>query len=68
MNDPTEGFYNDSGITSLLDVFKDYFQNVKKQYAEFLEKLTQKGVYSLSNNINNELLWAYYEADILDLR
>ena len=60
LNDPTEGFYNDFDITSLLDVFKDYSQNVKKQYAEFLDKLTQKGVYSLSNNINNELLWAYY--------
>lgn len=60
LNDPTEGFYNDFDITSLFDVLKDYSQNVKKQYAEFLDKLTQKGVYSLSNNINNELLWAYY--------
>ena len=24
LNDPTEGFYNDFDITSLLDVFKDY--------------------------------------------
>lgn len=60
LNDPTEGFYNDTAITSLLDVFNNHSQKVKKQYAGFLDKLTEKGVYSLSNNINNELLWAYY--------
>lgn len=56
LNDPTEGFYNDLPITSFLDVLNEYSQKVKRQYAELLDKLTQKGVYSLSNNINNELL------------
>lgn len=60
LNDPTEGFYNDFDITSLLDVFKDYSQNVKRQYAGLLEKFTQVGIYSLSKNVTNELLWVYY--------
>ena len=60
LNDPTEGLYNDSLITSIFSAFNGYSQKGRTQYTEFLEKLTQKGVYSLSNNINNELLWAYY--------
>ncbi|MDR3057371.1 MAG: DUF2971 domain-containing protein [Prevotella sp.] len=60
LNDPTEGFYNDSSITNFLDALNEYSQEVKKQYISLLNKIDQKGIYSLSNNINNELLWAYY--------
>lgn len=42
LNDPTEGFYNDSDITSLLDVFKDYSQNVKKQLCGIFRKTHSK--------------------------
>jgi len=60
LNDPTEGFCNDDAIVSLLKILKDYSAEVKKQYVGLLEKFTQIGIYSLSNNVTNELLWAYY--------
>lgn len=60
LNDPTEGFYNDNSITSLLKFFDKYSEEVKEQYNGLLEKFSQIGIYSLSNNIDNELLWAYY--------
>jgi hypothetical protein len=60
LNDPTDGFYNDSSVTSFLDIFSKYSQDVKKQYIALIDKIAQSGIYSLSNNINNELLWAYY--------
>ena len=60
LNDPTEGFYNDDAITSLLDTLKEYSANVKTQYNGLLEKFNNVGVYSLSKNNDNELLWAYY--------
>jgi hypothetical protein len=60
LNDPTEGFYDDTSIHSLLNLIGKHSVEVRKQYAEFLEKLPQIGVFSLSNNIDNELLWAYY--------
>lgn len=60
LNDPTEGFYNDNSITSLLNFFNKYSEKVKEQYNGLLDKFSQIGIYSLSNNIDNELLWAYY--------
>ena len=60
LNDPTEGFCNDYKIISLIEAFKQFSGDVKKQYQELLEKFAQIGIYSLSNNVTNELLWAYY--------
>lgn len=60
LNDPTEGFYNDEAIIALLEVLKDYSSEVKKHYRGLLEKFENIGVYSLSKNNDNELLWAYY--------
>lgn len=60
LNDPTEGFYNDDEIIGLLETLKDYSLEVKKQYRRLLEKFEDIGVYSLSRNNDNELLWAYY--------
>ncbi len=60
LNDPTEGFYNDNSIISFLNVFNKYSEGVKKQYNGLLEKFSQVGIYSLSNRIDNELLWAHY--------
>ncbi|WP_026627042.1 DUF2971 domain-containing protein [Dysgonomonas capnocytophagoides] len=60
LNDPTEGFYNDSSITSMLSFFNKYSEKVKEQYNGLIDKFSQIGIYSLSNNIDNELLWAYY--------
>lgn len=60
LNDPTEGFCNDDAIVSLLEILKGYSAEVKRQYVGLLEKFAQVGIYSLSNNVTNELLWAYY--------
>lgn len=60
LNDPTEGFCNDDAIVSLLEILKDHSAEVKRRYAGLLEKFTQVGIYSLSKNVTNELLWAYY--------
>lgn len=60
LNDPTEGFCNDYEIISLIEAFKQFSADVKKQYQGILEKFAQVGIYSLSNNVTNELLWAYY--------
>lgn len=60
LNDPTEGFCSDYKIISLIEVFKRFSGDVKKQYQGLLEKFSQIGIYSLSNNVTNELLWAYY--------
>lgn len=54
LNDPTEGLYNDDAILSLLAAEA----NIK--YKELLKKFAQVGIYSLCNNVTNELLWAYY--------
>ncbi|MDD6211159.1 MAG: DUF2971 domain-containing protein [Bacteroidales bacterium] len=60
LNDPTEGFYNDDAIRFLFEALKEYSAEVKRQYVGLLEKFAQVGIYSLSNNVTNELLWAYY--------
>ena len=44
----------------MIEAFKQFSGDVKKQYQELLEKFAQIGIYSLSNNVTNELLWAYY--------
>lgn len=60
LNDPTEGFCNDCKIILLIEAFKQFSGKVKKQYQGLLEKFAQIEVYSLSKNVTNELLWAYY--------
>ena len=60
LNDPTEGFYDDASFIKLLETLKGYSSEVKKQYYKLLDKFKNIGVYSLSKNNDNELLWAYY--------
>lgn len=60
LNDPTEGFFNDDAIILLLEQHKNYSSEVKRQYNGLIEKFENVGVYSLSKNNDNELLWAYY--------
>lgn len=60
LNDPTEGFYNDSNIWSFFKKHKKESSNVKKIYCTIKDKLNTMGIYSLSKNNSNELLWAYY--------
>lgn len=60
LNDPTEGFYDDVSFIKLLETLKGYSSEVKRQYHKLLDKFKNIGVYSLSKNNDNELLWAYY--------
>lgn len=46
LNDPTEGFCNDHKIISLIEAFKQFSADVKKQYQGLLKKFAQVGVYS----------------------
>ena len=61
LNDPTEGFCNDYKIISLIEAFKQFSGDVKKQYQELLEKFAQIGIYSLSNN----RLWVSLRTQVL---
>ncbi len=60
LNDPTEGFCNDDVVRTLFEELKDFSIEVKRHYEGLLEKFTKVGIYSCSNNVTNELLWAYY--------
>lgn len=66
LNDPAEGIVNDDYFQNLLTAFDQVFNehesidNVRKQYEHFTDHLKSIGVYSLSKEINNELMWAYY--------
>lgn len=56
LNDPAEGFYNDS---ELISCFKGNTK-IQSQYEELVKKFHNIGIYSLSKTNDNELLWAYY--------
>ena len=65
LNDPSEAFVDDSVFKMILDVitpltFGDSPRYVKESYQGLLDKIQASGVYSLSKEINNELMWAYY--------
>jgi hypothetical protein len=54
LNDPTEGFYNDSFINTILKTLNKIApaaMKIKQAYTELLESIANKGVYSLSNDI-----------------
>ena len=60
LNDPTEGFYNDDDIIKAFNINKNSSSGISKQYNSLTEKIKKVGIYSLSQNYDNELLWAYY--------
>lgn len=60
LNDPTEGLCDDNVVTGFIETYKDYSSGIKKQYYALIDKLKNSGIYSLSKNNDNELLWAYY--------
>lgn len=66
LNDPAEGMVNDDYFKSLLKAIGEAFKvhesadNVREQYGQFINHLKSSGVYSLSREICNELMWAYY--------
>ena len=66
LNDPAEGLVNDDYFKGLLNAIGEAFnvyestENVRKQYEQFIVHLKSIGVYSLSREICNELMWSYY--------
>lgn len=63
LNDPTEGFYNDKDFVQFFKNKKSiYSLGVLEKYEELIEKFNTVGILSLSKNVTNELLWAYYSS------
>ncbi|KUY31547.1 DUF2971 domain-containing protein [Elizabethkingia ursingii] len=59
LNDPFEGLFDDKEDLELINIFKP-FGNTSKEYDELIKKLSEVGIYSLSKNIDIEILWALY--------
>jgi hypothetical protein len=65
LNDPSEAFVDDRALKMMLDVLTplssgDAPEHVKDSFQDLLEKIQESGVYSLSREVKNELMWAYY--------
>lgn len=60
LNDSAEGFFNDDSIYAFLDSHKKHSELVRKCYNDVIAKIHSMGIYSLSTNVSNELLWAHY--------
>lgn len=66
LNDPTEGLFNDSPLFNSIGLLNKIFkvngsvEHLREAFNSFVEKINTSGVYSLSRDINNELMWAYY--------
>ncbi len=64
LNDPTETFYNDHVFNEQIRLLGRKFHvsanRVLSSFNSVKDKIRKVGVYSLSKNNNNELMWAYY--------
>lgn len=60
LNDPTEGFFDDLQIKHFVAQHKRGSKQFVKAYRDYKKKRGEVGIYSLSRNVDNELLWAYY--------
>lgn len=66
LNDPTEGLFNDTPLFDVIGMLNKMLnvngavENLKKAFDDFVEKINTSGVYSLSRDVNNELMWSYY--------
>ena len=65
LNDPSEAVVDDRAFKIMLDVLTplssgDASEYVKDSFQVLLTKIQESGVYSLSREIKNELMWAYY--------
>lgn len=65
LNDPSEAFVNDEAfnfslrlIRSLVD--SNSVNRVEESFRNLIANIHSSGVYSLSKEIHNELMWAYY--------
>lgn len=65
LNDPSEAFINDEAFNFTLKLFRslvdgDSVHRVEESFRNLKEKIHSSGIYSLSKEIRNELMWAYY--------
>lgn len=61
LNDPTEMCFDDSDFLSFLEKNKKHTQDVKNAYENMKNFAKNEcGIFSLSKDVKNELLWAYY--------
>lgn len=60
LNDPMEGFVNDKHLIEVLEIIKPLSTDLLDKYYSLKEKLNCSGIYSLTTDVNNELLWSYY--------
>ncbi|MGE8533002.1 MAG: DUF2971 domain-containing protein [Chryseobacterium sp.] len=60
LNDPFEGMFDDQEDREIIDIFKPYSYDVEIAYEKVLEGLNKVGIYSLSKDYDNEILWALY--------
>lgn len=65
LNDPSEAFVDDGAFKMVLNwlaplTTAESASRVKESFQGLLDKIQSLGVFSLSKEINNELMWAYY--------
>lgn len=61
LNDPTEMCTDDTEFLAFLEKYKKYSKEVKSNYYNIQNfTRTKCGIFSLSKDVMNELLWAYY--------
>jgi len=61
LNDPTEMSFDDSEFLNLLGKNSTFSTPVKKGFDDIKHFTQEKnGIFSLSKDVKNELLWAYY--------
>lgn len=65
LNDPAEALVDDSLYKEWLDLYKIFLSKemvsrVEESVQSLFDKIRLSGIYSLSKEIDNELLWAYY--------
>lgn len=61
LNDPTEMYLDDSEFLDFIEKHKEHSQPLKEIFDDLINfTKTKCGVFSLSEDVNNELLWAYY--------
>lgn len=65
LNDPSEAFFNDEAFNFSLRLIRSLVDNnsvnrVEESFRNLIANIHSSGVYSLSKEIRNELMWAYY--------
>jgi hypothetical protein len=60
LNDPCEGYFDDSEFTNFFQSNPNISEDSKRIFTELRDAIDRKGIFSLSQDICNDLLWAHY--------